>query len=211
MVDSFNISMSELTPGETVELGMKGASRVVTVKVGPRSWASCVVTPEGKSYPDTLWGVVAVMEAQVGGNKAFNELEEFKKVPADKHGELFSGDFVNDSSKSLADVMPSTGETEEKYEGSGMTESEVAGNYSLDTLKTEDGYVADVDPEGPVLDEEDSVLGLLDNSVKVIAAKLSALSYSDIETLEAAEEAGKTRVSLMKVIQEEKDRRTDSA
>ena len=99
MVDSFNISMSELRPGDTAELRMKGGDRLVTVKVGDRSWDSCVVTPEGKSYPDTLWGVVSIMEQQVGTSKAFNELEEFKKAPHDKHGELFTGDFVNDSSK----------------------------------------------------------------------------------------------------------------
>ena len=209
MVDSFNISMSQLVPGDTAELKMKGGNRLATVKVGLKSWSSCVVTPDGKSYPDTLWGVVNIMEQQVGTSKSFNELEEFKKVPTDKDGELFTGDFVNDSSKSLEEVMPGDGKTEERYDGG--AESEVAGNYTLDTLATEDGYEVDVDPEGPVVDDEGSVLDLLDNSVKVIAAKLSELSYTDITALEAAEEAGKTRVSLMKVIQEEKDRRTESA
>ncbi len=210
MVDSFNISMSELVPGDTVELRMKGGTRMVTVHVGPKSWASSVVTPKGRYYPDTLWGVVSIMEKQVGTGKAFKELDEFQKSPADTHGELFTGDFVNDSSKSMEDVMPPNGETEERYEDSGATESEVAGNYALDTLKTEDGYVAQVDDETPDL-EEDNVLGILDNSVATIAAQLAGLNYEDLLAIEAAEEAGKTRKSLMKVIQKEKDSRTDSA
>jgi hypothetical protein len=204
MVDSFNISMSELVPGDTVELRMKGGSRVVTVHVGDKSWASCIVTPKGRSYPDTLWGVLSIMEKQVGTGKAFKELDEFQKSPADAHGELFTGDFVNDSSKSLEDVMPSTGETEETY--SGVAESEVAGNYGLDTLKTEDGYDADVEFE-----KNDDVRDILDNSVSKIAAQLADLNSEDLATIKAAEESGKTRKSLMKIIEAEEGRRTDPA
>lgn len=200
MVDSFNISMSELVPGDIVELRMKGGSRMVTIHVGAKSWASCIVTPKGRSYPDTLWGVVSIMEKQVGTGKAFKELDEFQKSPADVHGELFTGDFVNDSSKSLEDVMPGTGETEETFHE--PAESEVAGNYAMDTLKTEDGYEVDVSTDAALLD-------ILDNSVATIAAHLADLSYGDLITIKEAEEAGKTRKSLMKVIQAEEDRRTE--
>jgi hypothetical protein len=97
--------------------------------------------------------------------------------------------------------MPGTGETEETYNGS--VESEVADNYSLDTLATEDGYVVDV--------EVDNVLDLLDDSVKNITAKLAGLSGEDFATLRAGEEAGKTRKSLVKAFDEEANRRTESA
>jgi hypothetical protein len=213
MVDSFNISMSQLVPGDIVELKMKGRARTATVHVGEKSWGSCIVSPKGRSYPDTLWGIVAVMESQVGTGKAFKELFESEEVPTDNHGELFTGDFVNDSSKSLDEVMPGDGKMEEKY--AGAAESEVAGNYGLDTLGTEDGYVADVDAETPELEVDvktsDSVLDLLDNSVTTITQHLSDLSSEDLTTIKDAEESGKTRKSLMKAIKAEEGRRTEGA
>lgn len=51
---------------------------------------------------------------------------------------------------------------------------------------------------------EDPVLALLDGSVKEIAEALAGLSDADIDALEAAEEAGKTRKGVLAAIAEQR-------
>lgn len=55
------------------------------------------------------------------------------------------------------------------------------------------------------------ILALLDGSVKQIADALSGISAEDLDALELAEEAGKTRKGVLEAIAEERLSRADAA
>lgn len=68
--------------------------------------------------------------------------------------------------------------------------------------------VATAEAAGP--EQGDSVLDLLDGSVKDITAALPGLSEADLDQLEAAEQAGKTRKSLLEALAAERLRRAQA-
>ena len=58
-------------------------------------------------------------------------------------------------------------------------------------------------PEQPVEEAKPAALDLLDGTVSEIKAKFAELSVQDLQDLKAAEEAGKTRKSLIDAIETE--------